>query len=118
MSTIQSSMSSGAGTQASSIMISSTPNETGALATRMAVLVMEPPGMDVVGGRSRWRDHDLHGLARAQPGDPGQGLFERDRGRDHRGEIQRAGLDEPDRRREGEIGDIRAEDRQALLHDL
>src|SRR6266550_2243153 len=35
MSTIQSSISSGPGIQASSTMISSTPNETGALATRM-----------------------------------------------------------------------------------
>ena len=43
MSTIQSSMSSGVGIQASSIMTSSTPNETGALATRMAGLDMGPP---------------------------------------------------------------------------
>ncbi len=45
MSTIQSSMSSGAGIQASSSMISSTPNETGALATRIAGLDMGPPGL-------------------------------------------------------------------------
>ena len=116
MSTIQSSMSSGAGIQASSTedLVDAERDRGAGDPQGGGWSLVVPPGCRC---DSRL-DDDLDGLARADPADPGDGVVERDRGRDHRREVQLAALDQPDRGREREVRDVRAQDREALLDDL
>ena len=102
-STIQSSISSGSGIQASSATTSSTPNEQGAEATRT-----RPSPW------SSWRDHHLGCSARAQQLEGLGGLRQRQDGADHGFDQQPPTLEQPDGLGEGEVGDVGTQDGQRL----